>query len=1131
MSTSSLNLLEDAESRYREGFHSSAARLCRRVPKGDPCRLRALVLLGSICLEAGKAAEAADSLSEAATLAPISAGAWTTLGTAFERTRRPAQAAASYRRAVLLDPGTGEADRALARNALSPGRPGLLKRLTFLSPLSSAIRFDYGAYLKQAGETPRATDQFRRMLLISPAHRDGIFLFANLLMDAGDVDGAKKFFARTLRIAPRSGAARNNLGLIAFNDDDFERAEEWFSAATVAAPGLPEAWLNHARALQKLQRDADAIQPCRRGLLIDPANQTACCDIAGLLQAARWARRAIALDLDAAGPYGQLAVSATRAPGRRGTETWLRRGAIVEPGNPETWFRLCTEAGLASDPEKQVTYGIRTTLISDSQAQARNNTAFALLGLEKFEPGWKLHRRRLETAEGRKIQRHFAVPEWTGEAIGDRHLLLWGEQGIGDEVQFLMLLKHMERRCAQLTIIAEPRLRPLIKRSFPDIGVPDVDSATGDVEDHHGADMHLAIGDLPDRLALFCGGQATPEPWLVPDQDRVMSLRAKLSFRHPGKRLVGITWRSEAPKTGQRRTIAPEAWRRIAMVQGVALVSLQYSVRAEDLAAFEAAGIAIDADHGIDPVQDLDGLAALVAAMDLVIAPPNNTVHIAGALEVPCRVLLPTRPDWRWGLTRRDSLWYPNTRVYRQETDGDWGPVIDAAARDLAASQAATTMFGNDPVSPAQASPGGALPEPPGQTDPVNQRPEAPGGLILSEELSGFYHRVRSGGSNEAECIRVIEDSLAAGNHAEALYIIESALQILPPSESLQDMACALIEDIDTRFGTESFIVQLLDGPGGLARMHAELTEKFTPIHGDKAPRPANPSFLKSVILKGMCMRIGEDAPIRYVLSRFSEHFARRSAEPIFGKPVRSIVTNANMAKVQLAGRELLFHVPNLSTRWRFRNFFLHEPGLLRMISHFRDEDVFLDIGANIGSFSIAAAVTRRCRTFSIEPFSANYEQLLRNIALNKVGDLVTPLNIALSDKTEAGRLSLSSNEIGSATHAFDAASAPQTPGTGSGQAVQGYRLDDLISGGQIDFPTHVKIDVDGLEHRIIAGMPKTLADSRLRSIRMEVDLSDPENVAAVKTIEEAGFTCRIDDDPKNLLCLREQKWRLVQDR
>ena len=1079
------------------------------------------MLLGTICLDAGKAGEAADTLKEAAKLAPISAGLWTKLGTAFEQTRRPAQAMGSYRRAVLLEPGSGEAVRALTTKDLSPGRPGLLKRLTFLSPLNSTIRFDFGAHLKQAGKTPLATDQFRRMLLLSPGHRDGIFLFANLLMDAGDVTGAEKFFARTLQIAPKSGAARNNLGLIAFDNGAFDRAEEWFSAAAISAPGLPEAWLNHARALQKLDRGADAVLPCRRGLLIDPANQTACCEIAGLLKASRWAERAIALGPGASQPFSRLALLATQTPGRRGAGTWLRRSAIIEPGNPDNWFSLCTEAGLASDLEKQVAYGIRATLIADDQARARNNTAFALLGLEKFEQGWQVHRRRMETAEGRKIQRHFAVPEWAGEAIGDRHLLLWGEQGIGDEVQFLMLLKHMERQCAQLTVIAEPRLRPLIKRSFPDIGVPDVDSPTGDVEDHHGADLHLAIGDLPDRLKLFCGGQATPQPWIVPDPDRVISLRSKLSFRHPGKRLIGITWRSEAPNTGQRRTILPNAWHEIAMVPGIALVSLQYSVRAEDLAAFETAGIAIDAEHGIDPVQDLDGLAALVAAMDLVIAPPNNTVHIAGALDVPCRVLLPTRPDWRWGLTRRDSLWYPKTRVYRQDSDGEWGPVMDAAARDLTAGQtAALTMAGNDPVLSAPHAPSAD-----------RQRPAPSGGMILSAEISAFCDRFRSGNPGEAECVRVVENSLAGGRYAEALYVIESALRILPPSEALQDMACALVAEIDSGIGIDSFIAQLLDGPGGLAKMHADLTEQFTPIHGDKAPRPASPSFLKSVILKGMCMRTGNGAPISYVLSHFAEHFAKRAAEPIFGKPVRSIVTNANVAKVQLAGRELRFHVPNLSARWRFQNFFLHEPGLLRLISHFRDEDVFLDIGANIGSFSIAAAVIRRCRTFSIEPFSVNYVELLRNIALNKVGDLVTPLNIAISDKTEAGRLSLASNDIGSASHAFDAASAPQTSNTGSGQAVQGYRLDDLISGGQIDFPTHVKIEVDGLEHRIIAGMPRTLADSRLRSIRMEVDLSDPANVAAVQKIEEAGFTCRIDDDPKNLLCLREQNWRLVQDR
>ena len=175
-----------------------------------------------------------------------------------------------------------------------------------------------------------------------------------------------------------------------------------------------------------------------------------------------------------------------------------------------------------------------------------------------------------------------------------------------------------------------------------------------------------------------------PDPWIILDTRRVTELRSALEARHPGKRFVGITWRSIAPKTGGSRTIPPSFWTPLAEIPDIAVVSLQYGAVVEDGASFEReAGLALDLQHGVEPLEDLDGLAALVAAMDLVICPANNTVHFAGALSKPCWTLVPVKPDWRWGLTRSDSLWYPTTTVYRQPTEGDWVPVMRAVSDDL----------------------------------------------------------------------------------------------------------------------------------------------------------------------------------------------------------------------------------------------------------------------------------------------------------------------------------------------------------------------------------------------------------------------------------------------------------------
>lgn len=684
MSEASRRLLEEGMRRQRDGFRAHAARLYRRVPPGDACYPDALALLGMVRFEEGRIAEADDLVERAVRADPGNASAWRSLGRIASVTSRPVAAIACHRRAVLLAPGRPENALGLARLTVGAARTAQLGRCLVLSPLDESANLDLGSDIAAVGDKVGAVRRFRRLLAARPAAATALFSLGNALRDLDQPEGAERLYFRTLCILPRSGNVLNNLGLLAFRRADWVTAEQRFGAASAGDPRLAAAWTNRGRALQKLGRDAEAIVPYMRGLLIEPANLGACCEIGGLLGQSRWPRRALAVDPVAPQPYNRLALLATKTPGRTGVLSWLHRGAVVRPDDPDAWHNIGVEFGRAGDPERAAAYGAYATLVDDRHAEARLNTALALLALERFEEGWQAHARRLETPEGAAIGRLFAIPQWNGEDIAGRHLLLWGEQGIGDEVQFLTLAPHLRRLGIRLTILTEPRLRPIIRRSFPGAAVPEVGSPDGRLEADHGADVHLALGDLPHRLKLFCGGDAAPEPWIVPDAGRVAAIRSELQARHPGKRLVGITWRSVAPKTGGRRTIAPALWRPISTTPGIALVSLQYGASQEDFDAFDAeAGIAVDHRHGIEPVDDLDGLAALVAAVDLVICPANNTVHFAGALAKPCWTLLPTRPDWRWGLGRSDSLWYPNTVVYRQVRDDEWGPVMSRVSADL----------------------------------------------------------------------------------------------------------------------------------------------------------------------------------------------------------------------------------------------------------------------------------------------------------------------------------------------------------------------------------------------------------------------------------------------------------------
>jgi FkbM family methyltransferase len=395
--------------------------------------------------------------------------------------------------------------------------------------------------------------------------------------------------------------------------------------------------------------------------------------------------------------------------------------------------------------------------------------------------------------------------------------------------------------------------------------------------------------------------------------------------------------------------------------------------------------------------------------------------------------------------------------------------------------------------------------------------------MILSEIPAQFHDRLRLNKTSKSECVAAIDGSTANARPLEALYILNRALMHFPSSKFLHTRVSDLVGSLMDSIGSAQKIFDLQPmAKKDFSETFNKLENQFRPLHGVDSIEWADNAFLNSVIFKNLCMKTSKIEPIWDVFARLSEEYGRLSARKYFEISAHCSIIKNNIANIEIGGNFVKYHVSNNFINLRMQYFFLHEPGLLRLISSFKVDDVFIDIGANIGSFSIVAAMTKKCRVFALEPYSVNYSELLRNISLNGVNNLVQPLRVALSDSTGEGSLSYELEYPGAATQTFD---GPDTEAAQNGkfiEQVQGYSLDDLISEGLVDFPNHIKIDVDGTEHLIIAGMQRALNDPRLRSIRLEISVEDPRNAAALSTIEAAGFVCKVGDDLKNMNCLRD---------
>ncbi len=544
--------------------------------------------------------------------------------------------------------------------------------------------FGFALLCTEHGRLQEAADAYCRVIAIQPDFVDAYVNLAALILSVGQSVEAESLLRRAIALDPRNAMAHGNLGKALHDLGRFDEAVVMYQAAIALRPDNAVVHINYGAALLEIQDWHGSIETTRQALALQPGSAMAHANLGTALlhvgrhdEALAACRQAMALQPQEAAILASLG------------------GAMLELGEASDAIALCQNA-LARNPAMvsahfNLSHAFKSINQLDAAASAVREAialcpesaefhfhlAHILLlqgalepGLDEYEWRWKM----LDFRPLDHLRQSFLKPQWQGEDITGKTILVHTEQGLGDIIQFARYLPLLARRAKQVIVATLPPTQRLLQH-IEGISVVSI------LESPLPAfDVYCALLSLPKAFATCLDTIPAEVPYLMADPD--MKLRYDRRFSKSRLR-VGIVWAGN-PATQRDRFRSPglASVMPLFSIPGIEFVVLQVGPGRQDIA-----------DHPLPPhvldvgaeLGDLTDTAAIISSLDLVISSCTAPLHLAGALAVPCWAMIPFAPHFPWLLARTDTLWYPNTKLYRQEQPGkDWTGVIHRIAGDLA---------------------------------------------------------------------------------------------------------------------------------------------------------------------------------------------------------------------------------------------------------------------------------------------------------------------------------------------------------------------------------------------------------------------------------------------------------------
>ena len=564
----------------------------------------------------------------------------------------------------------------------------LFRKALSLNKNHGFLQFNMAKALSDCDRDEEALIHHRRATQLAPDHAEGWVNFGLSLMKLDQFVPAQNAFQKAVEIQPQYAAAWSNLGLAYLKSARFLDALDALSRATSLQPDLAVAHFNKSVVLAEIGNDADALRSYEHTLQLQPEHAQAWNNKGKLLtklnrhkDALSCYEQALKITPDSSLYWSNKGAALAELTLHAGAFECYTRALLIDPKNEQAWTNQAN-SHLALNQIQEAIDAYRNAIsINPDNIAAQTSIGQLLLSIGELRLGWEQMELRWLPWSDRPQSVSTARPRWSGTALADIPLLLWGEQGIGDQILYASILPELARLPQRKLVALDKRLLPLFERSMP--GFEFIDLAT--VSDALDFAEQLPLGSLPrlfrPDLASFA---AARHPFLQADPARTAALREQIA--RPGKRVCGVSWSSNRKGLGKHKSISLAQMLAPLACDTLHFVDLQYGDTAAERHQLELEhGIAVQHVDEVDNFNDIDGLAALIQACDIVLTTSNSTAHLAGALGKETWLLLPLGRGrmWYWVEYDGSNPWYPSIHSCPQTEAGKWDDPLRRFSQQL----------------------------------------------------------------------------------------------------------------------------------------------------------------------------------------------------------------------------------------------------------------------------------------------------------------------------------------------------------------------------------------------------------------------------------------------------------------